>query len=69
MPGVYLPVDTYPTSDAAAVMALSVQAGDGHYGPAGAYDALLRDVDGGTRLYVAFVAPLRTEAHQVKASA
>ena len=61
MPGVYLPVETYPTSDAAAVMALSVRGGDGHYAPAEAYDSRIRDVDGGTRLYVAYVAPLRQQ--------
>ncbi len=61
MPGIYLPVDTYTTSDAAALMALSVQAGDGHYAPAGAYDARIDAVDGGTRLYVAYVAPLRQQ--------
>jgi subtilase family serine protease len=61
MPGVYLPVETYPTSDAAAVTVLSVQAGDGNFGPAGAYDARINDVDGGTRVYVAYVAPLRQQ--------
>ncbi|MEV6404051.1 hypothetical protein ACWD0J_26975 [Streptomyces sp. NPDC003011] len=61
MPGVYLPVDSYITSYAAEVMADLVQDGDGHYGPAGAYDAYTDDVDGRTRLYVAYVAPLRKQ--------
>ncbi|MGW3313882.1 hypothetical protein ACWDG9_45815 [Streptomyces sp. NPDC001073] len=69
MPGVYLPVATYRTSDAAAVMAVAVQTGDGHYSPAGAYDALTRTVDDETRLYVAYVAPLckKTDAAQEQA--
>ena len=69
MPGVYLPVDDYINPYSAMVMADFVQAGDGHYGPAGAYDAYTKDVDAGTRLYVAYVAPLRTSAENVKASA
>ena len=69
MPGVYLPVADYKTQYAATLMARSVQDGGGHYGPAGAYNAYVEEVGGASRLYVAFVAPLRTEAHQVKASA